>query len=244
MRRSSGWTRTVASQPCARAGAGRDIETNDRVLSAVILGILASGEGTTLQALLDACAREELVAQVGVVISNNSASGALRRAAAAGVACAHLSSKTHPEPAELDAAIRSCLEGHGVDLVVLAGFLKKLGPLTLSAYGGRILNTHPALLPKFGGPGMFGQHVHRAVLAAGDAVSGASVHVVTAEYDTGPILAQRTVPVHLDDTADILAERVQTAERALLVDFIAEVASGARRLSALGRGEFPRRAPA
>jgi phosphoribosylglycinamide formyltransferase 1 len=210
----------------------------------VILGILASGEGTTLQALLDACARQDLVAQVGVVISNNSGSGALRRAADARVACAHLSSKTHPEPSGLDGAIRSCLEDRGVELVVLAGFLKKLGPLTLSAYGGRILNTHPALLPKFGGPGMFGRHVHRAVLAGGDAVSGASVHMVTAEYDAGPVLAQRSVPVHRDDTADTLAERVQTVERALLVDFIAEVARGERRLPALGGGEFPRRVPA
>jgi phosphoribosylglycinamide formyltransferase-1 len=201
----------------------------------VILGILASGEGTTLQAVLDACVRGELVARVGVVISNNSASGALRRAAAAGVARAHLSSKTHPEPSALDAAIKSCLEGQNVDLVVLAGFLKKLGPLTLSAYPGRILNTHPALLPRFGGSGMFGQHVHGAVLAAGDAVSGASVHMVTAEYDAGPTLGQRTVPVRLDDTPDTLAERVQAAERALLVDVIAEVASGARKLPALGQ---------
>src|SRR5262249_18365422 len=159
----------------------------------------------------------EIVAQVGVVISNNSASGALRRAAAAGVAHAHLSGKTHPDPSALDAAITVCLDEQNVGLVVLAGFLKKLGPLTLAAYAGRILTTHPALLPRFGGPGMFGQHVHRAVLAAGDPISGASVHVVTAEYDAGPIVAQRTVPVRVDDTADTLAERVQVAERALLV---------------------------
>jgi phosphoribosylglycinamide formyltransferase-1 len=128
--------------------------------------------------------------------------------------------------------------------VVLAGFLKKPCPRTLAAYGSRILNTHPALLPKFGGPGMFGHHVRRAVLAAGDAVSGVSVHMVTAEYDESPTLVQRTIPVHLDDTAETLAERVQTAERALLVEFVGEFASGARTLPTLGGGDTPRRGPA
>ena len=192
----------------------------------MILGVLASGEGTTLQAVLDAAADGRLDAVVGLVVSNNSGSGALRRAAAAGLRWKHLSAKTHPEPSVLDGAVLASLDEAHVDVVVLAGFMKKLGPQTLVAYAGRILNTHPALLPKFGGPGMYGDHVHRAVLAAGDHVSGASVHLVTADYDTGPVLAQRSVDVWSDDTAETLGERVRVVERALLVDVLREFSRG------------------
>ena len=108
----------------------------------------------------------------------------------------------------------------GAEIVVLAGYMRKIGPRTLRAFHGRILNTHPALLPKFGGQGMYGLHVHRAVLAAGDAVTGASVHWVDADYDTGDVIAQREVAVEPGDTPETLAARVQTAERALLVDVL------------------------
>jgi len=196
----------------------------------MIIAVIASGEGTTLQAVLDACEQGRLDARVGLVISNNSGSGALRRAAAAAVPTAHLSSKAHPEPTALDEAMKTRLDQAEVDVVLLAGFMKKLGPQTLAAYAGRIVNTHPALLPKFGGPGMYGEHVHRAVLASGDRVSGATVHLVTAEYDEGPIIAQRTVEVRAGDTPETLAQRVQTTERDLVVDVLREIANGARRL--------------
>jgi phosphoribosylglycinamide formyltransferase-1 len=190
------------------------------------LGVLASHEGTTLQAILDACADGRLPASVAVVISNNRESGSMRRATAAGVPALHLSRATHPDPAALDAAIRSALVTAGVDLVFLAGYMRKLGPLVLEAFAGRILNTHPALLPQFGGAGMFGSHVHEAVLRAGAAESGATIHVVDSEYDTGRIVAQRRVPVQPGDTAETLAARVQAAERALVVDTLARVAQG------------------
>jgi len=197
----------------------------------VNIAALASHEGTTLQAVLDACAAGRITARVVLVISNNADSGALRRARAAGVTALHLSTATHPEAQALDRAIRDALRESGADLVLLAGYMKKLGPITLAAFQGHILNTHPALLPKFGGQGMYGIHVHRAVLAAGEHSSGASVHLVDAGYDSGPVLAQATVQVVPEDTPATLAARVQQAERALLVQTLGDIASGRRPLA-------------
>jgi phosphoribosylglycinamide formyltransferase 1 len=190
------------------------------------LGVLASGEGTTLQAVLDACQGGRLEARVCVVISNNSGAGALRRAEAAGVPRRHLSSKTEASEGALDEAITVALRNADVDVVLLAGYMKKLGAQTLRAFAGRILNTHPALLPKFGGHGMYGERVHRAVLAAGERESGATVHLVTDEYDTGPVVRQCRVSVAPDDTFETLARRVQAAERELVVEVLAELAAG------------------
>lgn len=197
------------------------------------IGALASHEGTTLQAILDACAQGTLAARVVTVVSNNSDSGALRRARAAGSLPLHFSSKTQPEPAALDAAITAALVEQGVEVVMLAGYMKKLGPQLLERYRGRILNTHPALLPKFGGHGMYGMHVHEAVLRAGEVESGASVHLVDEEYDTGRVLAQARVPVEPGDTPQTLAARVQERERRLVVSVLADIASGALTLSGL-----------
>jgi phosphoribosylglycinamide formyltransferase-1 len=152
-----------------------------------------------------------------VVISNNGASGALRRARSAGVPTRHLAE---------DQALRDTLLEFGTDLALLAGYLKRLGPVTLAAFAGRIINTHPALLPEFGGQGMFGLNVHRAVLAAGRPASGASVHWVDENYDTGALIAQVRVPVEAGDSAASLAARVQAAERELVVDVLAAAASG------------------
>jgi phosphoribosylglycinamide formyltransferase-1 len=192
----------------------------------VRLAILASHEGTTLQAVLDAVAQGRLPADVVVVISNNRDAGALTRARAAGVPAVHLSSATHPHPEELDQAIAETLASARVDLVLLAGYLKKLGPRVLGDYGGRILNTHPALLPKFGGQGMYGSRVHEAVLASGDTESGVSIHLVDAGYDTGPLLAQCRVPVMPGDSATALAARVQAREREFVVETLVGIASG------------------
>lgn len=203
------------------------------------IGVLASHEGTTLQAILDACAAGEITAQVVTVISNNSDSGALRRARAAGTQAVHLSSKTHPEPGALDAAIIEALTAQQADVVMLAGYMKKLGPALLERYRGRILNTHPALLPKFGGHGMYGMRVHEAVLRAGETESGSSVHLVDAEYDTGRVLAQTQVPVETDDTPEALAQRVQAAERRLLVSVLGQIAQGQYGLEGLAARRPP-----
>lgn len=203
------------------------------------IGVLASHEGTTLQAILDACAAGEITARVVTVISNNSDSGALRRARAAAADALHLSSKTHPAPGELDAAITAALVARQVDVVMLAGYMKKLEPELLERYRGRILNTHPALLPKFGGHGMYGMRVHEAVLRAGETESGPSVHLVDGEYDTGPVLAQAQVSVEPGDTAETLAARVQAAERRLVVAVLGQIAQGQFPLEGLA----PRRPP-
>ena len=190
------------------------------------IGVLASGAGTTLQAVIDACERGEVAARVVVVIGNNSGSGAAQRAAKHGIPFEHLSGVTHPDPQGLDAAMCEALRDQRVELVLLAGYMKKIGPVTLQAFGGRIINTHPSLLPRHGGQGMYGERVHRAVLAAGDAVSGISVHLVDADYDTGRVLEQAEVPVEPNDDAAALAARVQRRERVFLVEVIARIARG------------------
>lgn len=197
------------------------------------IGALASHEGTTLQAILDASREGTLAARVVAVVSNNSDSGALRRARAAGAATFHFSSKTHPDAQALDVAISAALVEQGVEVVMLAGYMKKLGPALLARYHGRILNTHPALLPKFGGHGMYGMRVHEAVLQAGEAETGPSVHLVDAEYDTGRVLAQARVPVLAGDTAESLAARVQERERRLVVTVLNRVATGELELEGL-----------
>jgi phosphoribosylglycinamide formyltransferase 1 len=190
------------------------------------LGVLASHEGSLLQAVIDACRAGSIDGCVAVVISNNSRSGALRRAREFGAATAHLSAITHPDPAALDGAICRMLAEHRADWVLLAGYMKKLGPQTLQAYAGRILNTHPALLPRYGGRGFYGRRVHQAVLDAGEHESGATLHLVEDEYDSGPVIAQSRVPVGAGDTAAELEERVKAAERRLLIDVLAALARG------------------
>ncbi|MBF4762112.1 phosphoribosylglycinamide formyltransferase [Nocardioides islandensis] len=186
------------------------------------LSLLGSGAGSTVAAVLDAVADGRIAADAALVVSNNSGAGVLDVAAAHGVPTAHLSSVTHPDPAALDAAVLAALDAAGTDLVVLAGYMKKLGPLTLAAYDGRVVNVHPALLPAYGGQGMYGDRVHAAVLADGAAVSGATVHLVTAGYDEGPVLAQVEVPVEPDDSVEALRARVQAAEKRLLVEWLSE----------------------
>lgn len=189
------------------------------------LGILASHAGTTMQAIIDACAQGRLHAEVGVVISNNSRAGALARARNHYIRTAHLSSMTHHTPHDLDRAIQETLTHHDVNVIVLAGYMKRLGPHVLSRYKGRVLNTHPALLPKFGGKGMFGDRVHRAVLDAGEKESGATVHLVDGDYDTGKVISQDTVPVHKWDTLNSLRARVQAKERQHYVTVLERIAT-------------------
>lgn len=187
------------------------------------LAILSSHEGTTAQAVMDACKDGTLDATVALVVSNNSASGALKRAQQAGLANTHISGKTHADGE--DEALLAALEEAGTDWVLLLGYMKKLGDKTLSAFNGHILNTHPALLPKFGGKGYFGRKVHEAVLDAGEKETGATIHLVDTEYDTGPLLAQVKVPVRSDDTIERLEARVKAAEQKLLINTLAELAN-------------------
>lgn len=190
------------------------------------LGILASHGGSNMQAIIDAIKQGVLPAGVVVVISNNAGSMAATRAATEGIPFRHLSGVTHPSPEDLDAEIGRALTEAGVDLVVLAGYMKKVGPQTIDRFPGRIVNIHPALLPKFGGVGMYGMHVHRAVLDAGDEVTGITVHLVDQEYDRGPIVAQCEVKVLDGDDAETLAARVLEREHAFYVETLCRIVSG------------------
>jgi len=197
------------------------------------LGFLASHGGSNVQVIIDACGSGTLDAEPCVLVSNNSDAPVMARARAAGIATYHLSSHTHPDPSLLDDAILEALTRHGAALIVLAGYMKKIGPRTLARYRGLVLNIHPALLPKFGGQGMYGRRVHEEVLAAGDRVTGVTVHLADEEYDRGPILAQREVPVVRGDTVDSLAARVLEAEHMLYVETLARIARGEIRLADL-----------
>lgn len=190
------------------------------------LGFLASHNGSNMQAIIDACKSGALQATPVVVVSNNGDSGALERARRESIPGYHLSSKTHPVSDQLDRAIVDAMLRHDVDIVILAGYMKKLGDRTLSRFAGAILNIHPALLPKFGGQGMWGMHVHEAVLAAGETESGATVHLVDEEYDAGDIIAQNKVEVLPGDTPKTLAARVLAVEHALFPAVLQKIARG------------------
>jgi len=189
----------------------------------VRLGFLASHRGSGVQAVVDACASGRLAATPAVVISNNADAEVLLRAERAGLPHYHLSRATHPEPDALDAAILDALRSHQAELVLLLGYLRKLGPRTLAHYTGRVLNVHPARLPRFGGAGMYGDRVHAAVLEAGEKETGVTIHLVDGEYDTGPIVAQCTVEVRPGDTVTALAERVVAREHAFLVETLRRI---------------------
>jgi len=181
----------------------------------VRVAVLASGGGTNLQALLDTLG-PDAPAHVVRVVTNRADAGALERARQAGVPTTVL--RDPADAAELLVALAD------VDLVVLAGYLKLVPRAAVARFRHRLINIHPALLPAFGGPGMYGRRVHEAVLASGAAVSGATVHYVDEQYDRGPIIAQRRVPVRPDDTPDTLAARVRTAEHGLLPEVVIDLA--------------------
>ena len=187
------------------------------------LAVLASHEGSTLQALIDACAAQTLEAEVVLVVSNNSKAGALRRAVAANIDTRHISIKTHGSEAAANQAIADALSDTKADWVLLLGYMKKMGEAILRQFSGRIINTHPALLPDFGGQGFFGRKVHEAVHAAGVNETGATLHIVGQDYDTGPIIAQIRVPVLSGDNIDAIELRVKLAERKLLVDTLSQI---------------------
>lgn len=188
------------------------------------IAILASGAGTTAQAVIDACAERRIDGSVVLVVSNNSTSGALARAAAEGIPWRHISTRTHPREGAVDVALLAALNETEATHVLLAGYMKHLGAPVLAAFPGRVYNTHPALLPAHGGRGMYGDRVHEAVLAAGETRSGATVHLVDDAYDSGPIVASVEVAVLPEDTVATLGERVRAAERLLVVDVLAGVA--------------------
>jgi len=187
---------------------------------------LASGGGTNLQAIIDNIEAGKLDAQIKAVISNNSKSGALERARNHNIPAIHLSHKQFATPEEFDQKLLAILKENETDLVILAGYMKILSPTVVRTYRNRILNIHPALLPSFGGKGMYGIHVHEAVINTGVKVTGVTVHVVDEIYDHGPIIVQKCVPVQPDDTPETLQQRVLPHEYELYSKAIQLFAEG------------------
>lgn len=202
------------------------------------LGILVSGRGSNMLAIINACEQGRLSASVELVISNNKDSFALIQAQEKNIKTAHLGSSTHPDADSLDAAMKESLDEYNVDYVLLAGFMKKIGPKVLSTYKGRIINIHPSLLPKYGGKGMYGINVHRAVIEAGEKESGVTIHLVDGEYDKGAILAQQTVSIAPDESSESLAAKVLKVEHVLFAETIQKIIDGSIILpSDQGQGE-------
>jgi phosphoribosylglycinamide formyltransferase-1 len=200
------------------------------------LGFLASNNGSSLRAIVAAIEAGELAAEARLVVSNKKDAPALifAREHALETLCI----PTIADPAGADERLARALTDAGVDLVILSGYLRRLGPRTLRVFGGRILNIHPALLPRHGGQGMFGRRVHEAVLAARDSTTGASVHLVDDEYDHGEVVARIELPIHPGDTAETLERRVMVAEPRLFVHTLQRIAAGSLRLPTV-----PPRAP-
>ena len=191
------------------------------------IAVLGSGRGSNFAAIMRALAEGVIPnAQVCVVVSNNSGAGILELARSHGLPAVHLSHKQFADEHQFVEALLALLTTHRVNLVVLAGYMKRLHPAVIGAYRNRIVNIHPALLPKFGGAGMYGHHVHEAVIASGERVSGATVHLVDEEYDHGKILLQQTITLSGEETPASLAEKVLRIEHQLYPEALRQIAEG------------------
>ena len=189
------------------------------------LGFLASHGGTSMRSIVKAIDSGELAAEACVLICNNADAPALAFARERGLPAHHISAKSAGGEDAADTAIRETFRKADCNWIVMSGYMRKLGPRTLKAFEGRILNIHPALLPKFGGQGMYGRRVHEAVIASGETMSGITIHLVDGEYDHGAVIAQREVPVLPGDTAEDLERRVAAAEPPFFVDVLKDIAA-------------------
>ena len=194
------------------------------------LALFASGGGSNVGAILDAVAAGTLPATPALLVTDRPTAGALERAQEHGIPTAVLPPADFPDGDAFGQALLDVLSKHAVDAIALAGYLKRIPSSVVTAYRHRILNVHPSLLPAFGGPGHYGRHVHAAVLAHGCRVSGATVHLVDADYDTGPIVLQESVGVLPDDTPETLAARVLRVEHRLLPAALTLLAQGRLRV--------------
>lgn len=192
------------------------------------IGFLASRNGSSARAMIAAIKAGDLPAQARLMVSNNRKAPVLAFAAEAGVEALCIPTQADPDAA--DAQLCAALEAAGVELVILSGYLRRLGPKTLERFAGKVLNIHPGPLPAFGGEGMYGRRVHEAVIAAGAPASGVAIHVVDEEYDHGPVVAQRAVPVEPGDTAETLEARVTAVEPAFYLETVQRIARGELKL--------------
>jgi phosphoribosylglycinamide formyltransferase-1 len=188
------------------------------------LGFLASRNGSSARAIVAAIRSGDLEAEARLMVSNNKNAPALAYAAEQGVPARWIATQGDAEGA--DAALAEAMLAHGVALIVMSGYLRQLGPRTLAEFRNRVLNIHPGPLPQFGGHGMYGAKVHEAVIAAGVAESGIVIHLVDEEYDRGPVIARRTVPVLRGETAESLGARIQTLEPSFFVETLQGIVDG------------------
>ena len=195
------------------------------------LGVFVSGRGSNLQALFAAIESKRLDARIVLVLSNKAEAGGLALAREYGVPALHLAAGQFPSEVEYSRHLAALLTEHGVDFIVLAGYLQKIPSALIRQFHHRILNIHPALLPAFGGKGMYGHHVHEAVLDYGCKVSGVTVHLVDDDYDHGAPVLQQCVPVREDDTATSRAARVLEVEHEILPRAVQLFASGRIRIA-------------
>lgn len=214
--------------------------------AAMKLAVFASGRGSNFQAILNAIATQRLRAQVALCVSNRSEAGALQIARAAQIPVAVIEEKTFANTSEYANALLRQLAKHEVNFIALAGFMRKIPVEIVRLFRHRIINIHPALLPSFGGKGLYGHRVHEAVLAYGCKVSGATVHFVDEEYDTGPPILQRCVAVLENDTPETLAARVLEIEHQIYPEalqlFVEErVRAEGRKVSIFVSGDFVER---
>jgi phosphoribosylglycinamide formyltransferase-1 len=198
--------------------------------------VFASGGGSNFQSLLDRKSAGDLHVDINLLVVNNSTAGAADRAERSGIPVVHCAPSHFPTAEAYTVTLQEILKKYGVEFIVLAGYMKKLPQEIIAAYRERIINIHPGLLPAFGGKGMYGTHVHRAVLESGAKISGISVHFVDEEYDQGPIILQHAVPVLDSDTVETLAERVLKAEHDNYWRAVEAVGRGALRIE--GRRVF------
>lgn len=195
------------------------------------IAVFASGRGSNFEAILSAIQHERLRARVSLLVSNKSSAGALELARTHGIPALHLSPQQFPSEEAYVDRLLDVLSEHRAELIALAGYLKKIPPRVVNRYRNRIVNIHPALLPKYGGAGMYGIRVHEAVIAAGERVSGATVHLVDEEYDRGATLMQQTIPVAPDDTPETLAANVLSVEHELYPEVLRAFAEGRVRIN-------------
>jgi phosphoribosylglycinamide formyltransferase-1 len=200
-------------------------ETEEREDDRLALGVLISGSGTNLQAVIDACASGKIDARVAVVISNKQAALGLERARRAGIPAVHIDPGAMADYRAYNHAIREALDAHGVELVVMAGYMRLLGNEVLRAYPGAVINLHPALLPAFPGASAIGD-----AFAYGVKVTGVTVHFADEEFDRGPIICQETVRIEETDTVETLEAKIHQIEHRLLPEAIGLIADGRVRL--------------
>ena len=187
------------------------------------IAVFSSGEGSTLTKIHEACQRGNLPAEILLIISNKAHSGAIERAKRHAIDSYLFDTGNNEDTIKTESDLVGLLKQSKIDWILLLGYTRKIGPKLLTAFNNRIINTHPSLLPKYGGKGFYGRKIHEAVLASGDILTGATVHLVNEEYDSGEILSQIEVPVLPNDSATTLEARVKKTEKSHLIKVLNEL---------------------